>query len=252
MICFYLTQWKYCQCLKAYMDYMNPNVCCPKKGIKLSHSLTHLEADSTSTAAEIRKHCWGQYFWQIYYLFHQSWHLRTQWPHVDIENCLIWTNNHIITTNQHYGIGWLYEGSIMISQYNKSKEMFIWFVCVVIGQFHLYPLVFLHYLPSNLCHWSSSEECRLTLWGRVKHICFGKVTIIGSDNGLLPRWRQAIIWTNAGILLIGPFRTNFSEILIEIHTFSFKKMHLKISSGKWQPSCLGLNVLIDHTNPLMT
>ena len=49
---------------------------------------------------------------------------------------------------------------------------------------------------------------------------------------------------NAGILLIGPLGTNFSEILIEIHTFSFKKMHLKMSSGKSRPFCLGLNVLI--------
>ena len=55
---------------------------------------------------------------------------------------------------------------------------------------------------------------------------------------------EAIIWTNAGILLIGPLETNFSEILIEIHTFSFKKMHLKMSSGKSRPFCLGLNVLI--------
>ena len=35
-------------------------------------------------------------------------------------------------------------------------------------------------------------------------------------------WRQAIIWTNTGILFIGSFETNFSEILIKIHTFSFK------------------------------
>ena len=59
---------------------------------------------------------------------------------------------------------------------------------------------------------------------------------------LSPR-RQAIIWTNAGILLIRPFETNFSGILIKIHTFSFKKIHLKMSSGKWRPFCLGLNVL---------
>ena len=76
------------------------------------------------------------------------------------------------------------------------------------------------------------------------HICVGKLTIIGSDNGLSPGRRQAIIWTNDGILLIGPLGTNFSEILIEIHTFSFKKMHLKMSSWKWRPFCLGLNVLI--------
>ena len=55
--------------------------------------------------------------------------------------------------------------------------------------------------------------------------------------------RQAIIWTNAGILLIGPLGTNFSEILITIETFSFKKMHLKILSAKWRAFCIGLNVL---------
>ena len=43
-----------------------------------------------------------------------------------------------------------------------------------------------------------------THWGRVTHICINKLTIVGSDNGLSPGRRQAIIWTNAGILLIGP------------------------------------------------
>ena len=76
------------------------------------------------------------------------------------------------------------------------------------------------------------------------HICVGKLSIIGSDNGLSPGRRQAIIWTNAGMLLIGPLGTNFSEILIEILTFSFKKMRFKVSSAKWRPFCLGLNVLI--------
>ena len=52
------------------------------------------------------------------------------------------------------------------------------------------------------------------------YICVGKLTIIGSDNGLSPGRRQAIIWTNAGILLIRPLGTNFSEISIEIQTFS--------------------------------
>ena len=83
----------------------------------------------------------------------------------------------------------------------------------------------------------------LTHWGRVMHICVVKLTIIDSDNGLSPERRQAIIWTNAGILLIGPLRTNFSEILIGFQTFSFKKMRLIMSSAKWHPFCLGLNVL---------
>ena len=69
------------------------------------------------------------------------------------------------------------------------------------------------------------------------------ITIIGSDNGLSPGRRQAIIWTNAVILSIGPLGTNFSEILIKIITFSFKKMRSKVSSGKRRSSCLGLNVL---------
>ena len=78
------------------------------------------------------------------------------------------------------------------------------------------------------------------------HICVSKLTIIGSDNGLSPGRRQAIIWTNAGILLIRTLGTNFSEILGAIHTISFKKMHLKMSSAKWRLFRLGLNVLITH------
>ena len=61
------------------------------------------------------------------------------------------------------------------------------------------------------------------------HICVGNLTIIGSDNGLSPGRRQAIIWTNAGILLIWSLGTNFSEIQIGIQTFSYEKMHLKMS-----------------------
>ena len=82
----------------------------------------------------------------------------------------------------------------------------------------------------------------LTDWGWLTHICVSKLTIIGSDNGLLPGQRQAIIWTNPGILLIGHQGTNFSEIQIKIHIFSLKKIHLKMSSGKKKrPFCLCLN-----------
>ena len=76
------------------------------------------------------------------------------------------------------------------------------------------------------------------------HICVSKLASIASDNGLSPGRRQAIIWTNAGILLIWPLGTNFNEILIGIQTFSFKKMHLKMLSAKWRPFCFGLNVLM--------
>ena len=80
-------------------------------------------------------------------------------------------------------------------------------------------------------------------WGRVTHICVSKLTIIGLDNGLSPGRRQAIISTNAGILLIGALGTNVSEILIKNCTFSLTKMLLKMSSRKRRPSCPGLNVL---------
>ena len=66
-------------------------------------------------------------------------------------------------------------------------------------------------------------------WGRVTHICVGNITIIGSDNCLSPGRRHAIIWTDAGILLIGPSATDVNEILIKNHTFSFKKIYLKMS-----------------------
>ena len=70
------------------------------------------------------------------------------------------------------------------------------------------------------------------------------LTIIGSDNGLSHGRRQAIIWTNAELLLNRTFGTNFSEILIEILTSQFKKMHLKVSSAKWGPFCLDHSVLM--------
>ena len=88
------------------------------------------------------------------------------------------------------------------------------------------------------------KKYAITHWGRVTHKCVSKLIIIGSDNGLSPGRRQAIIWTNAGISLIGPLATNFIETLIGIQTFSFTKMHLKMSSAKWRPFCLGLNVIM--------
>ena len=72
------------------------------------------------------------------------------------------------------------------------------------------------------------------------HICVGNLNIIGPDNGLSLGRRQAIIWTNAGILLFGPLRTNANEIF-EIYTFSSKIWECRLeNSGNF---CLGLNVL---------
>ena len=84
---------------------------------------------------------------------------------------------------------------------------------------------------------------QLTHWGRVTHVCVSDLTSIGSDNGLSPGRRQAIIRTNAGILLIRPLGRNFSEFLVEIIIFSFKKTRLNVSSAKRRPFCLSLSEL---------
>ena len=123
-------------------------------------------------------------------------------------------------------------------------------LCVeYIGIYYIYIYRYIVYIRCDiLCANSFSIHMdnigwTLTHWGRVTHICVIKQTIIGSDNGLSPGRRQAIIWTNDGILLIGALGAKFNEILVGIHTFSFKEMHLKMSSGKWWPFCLGLNGL---------
>ena len=84
------------------------------------------------------------------------------------------------------------------------------------------------------------------------HICVGKLTIIGSDNGLSPGRRQAIIWTIAGILLIGPLWTDFIEILIRIQTFSFQENAFENGICEMASICLGLYVLSPTMNLIFT
>ena len=82
----------------------------------------------------------------------------------------------------------------------------------------------------------------LTHWGRIMHICIGNLTIISSD--------MACRLAGAEILLIGPLGTNFSQMLIKIHRFSFKKMHLEMSAAQWSSFHFWLNVLT-HWNQVM-
>ena len=77
------------------------------------------------------------------------------------------------------------------------------------------------------------------------HICVSKLGSIASGNGLSPVRHQAITWTHADLLSIRPLETNFSEIWIKIPNFSFKKMHLKMSSAqKWRPFCPGDELMV--------
>ena len=95
--------------------------------------------------------------------------------------------------------------------------------------------------PKSLQYISHNEPTRYWVsfvsLSPMTHSCVNKLTTIGSDDGLSRGRRQAIIWTNAGILSIGPLGTN----LREIYEFTFTKRHLEISV-KWRPFCLGLNV----------
>ena len=80
----------------------------------------------------------------------------------------------------------------------------------------------------------------LTHWDPLTHIGVNKLIITSSSNGLSHGRRQAIIWANdTRLLLIVPLATNISEILMEIYTISFKKIHLKMSFPKWRRFCFG-------------
>ena len=67
----------------------------------------------------------------------------------------------------------------------------------------------------------------LTHWGRMVHICVGNLTIIGSDNGLLPDQCQANIRINGGILWIEPLGTNSVK-------FQSKFMHFHSRKCIWK------------------
>ena len=158
------------------------------------------------------------------------------------------------------------EITYLFPNFNISVDVLEWisnftpYFMVDVITYPCWDLKIIHVSKSHLWYvngtgtWKGSKQIYYgsTHWGRATHICVSKLTIIGSDNGLTPGRRQAIIWTNAGILLIRTLGTNFSEIFSEIHTFLFKKMHLKMSSGKWRPSCLGLNVLRKYRNDMRT
>ena len=106
---------------------------------------------------------------------------------------------------------------ISISPLNQTKQ----------NPAYIFWDIFFHSLHSGgratrQVHWDDGFVA--SRWAWLTHTCVSKLTTIGSDNGLSP-----II---VGILLIGHLGPNFSEISIEIDTFSFKKMHVKMSPGK--------------------
>ena len=73
----------------------------------------------------------------------------------------------------------------------------------------------------------------LTHWGLVMHNCYW----IGSSLVQILACHDY-----DDLLSTGRPGTNFSEIWVKTHQFSFKKMHLKMMTPKCQPFCLGVNV----------
>ena len=110
-------------------------------------------------------------------------------------------------------------------------------------------LFFLNFSYTTRCalrmSWYSLNPTHLTHWGRVTHISSLKWVIIG--------WRQAIIWTNAGILLNGPLGTNFSEILIKnsnisIQEIAFENVICKMAPILFQPELVHVGLIYNQNN----
>ena len=162
-----------------------------------------------------------------------GWLMTTlQWHHMSTMESQITGNSIVYLT--HWGWDEMSDILQMTFQINFSYEN-----CRILI------LISLKFIPTSpIVNKSVDDSLVLNRWQAIIWTSGGKLTIIGLDNGLSPGRRQAIIRTNVGILLIGSQGTNFNEILIEIHISLFKKIHLKMSSGKWQPFCLSLNVLI--------
>ena len=78
----------------------------------------------------------------------------------------------------------------------------------------------------------------LTHWGRVTHVYVKKA----SPWLVQIRACQSVILANAGLFLMVP-ETNLSKIRIKIQQISLTEMNLKMTSAKWRPLCLGLNVI---------
>ena len=77
------------------------------------------------------------------------------------------------------------------------------------------------------------------------HIYVSKLSIISSDNGLSPGRRQAIIWTDTGILTLGNKRqwNHNRNLYIIIQENAFENVVREIGDHLSQPRCLNVCML---------
>ena len=133
--------------------------------------------------------------WKLLYLdanFTEVCCCRFSWWYV-----IIGSDNGLVL-NRHQAITW------------TTDEQVLQHHMVSLGHTEFTP----YYLTGNSSRYNNMLD-NINHWGWMTHICISKLKSIGSDNGLSPGRRQSIIWTNAGILLIGPSRTklqwNFNQ-----------------------------------------
>ena len=120
--------------------------------------------------------------------------------------------------------------------------------------------LYTHSSPQSDATFRSDSDGCITHWGRVTHICASQFTINGSDNGLSPGRHQAIIWTNAGILLIWTLRKKLQRNLnrnqyIFIQETAFEKVVWKMAAILSRPQCVqwcfrSIKVSRNHLKPV--
>ena len=77
----------------------------------------------------------------------------------------------------------------------------------------------------------------VTHWGHLTHICIGDSTIIVSDNGLSPNRRQAIFWTEMGILM--KFQAKFKNL----HSWDiFQKVLWQKATNLYRSQCIVISI----------
>ena len=91
----------------------------------------------------------------------------------------------------------------------------------------------------------------------VKHLCWilfclslifkWRFVTVHSCNGLMPIQHQAMTWTNTDLFLNGPLTysewTLSNQLKRKCYSNIFSEENLKIFSAKYQPFCLGFDVL---------
>ena len=127
----------------------------------------------------------------------------------------------LLCNDVSHWLGTTLESTLVVPPYDA-----VWNDAILHTYVHLGIYIYIYtcaYAYTTFTHPSIVSYIVIQFYSVIYTHIYGEIlTIIGSPNDLSPDRCQAIIWTNPGILFIVPLETNFNEILIKIHTFSFK------------------------------